>query len=83
MLHDPTLVRVTASRDARRAADLAEELARVRFPGGERALLAEVLELWPCEAGVNVEMKHDAPDRGAVVRATARVLSEAGAARYR
>lgn len=77
VLHDPTLERVTAGRDARRAADLPwAELRRVRLAGGERVpLLREVLEAMRRRGvGVNVEMKHDVPDRAAVVRATAKEL---------
>lgn len=77
VFHDPTLARLTEGRDARRIADLPfSELARVRLPAGERVpMLAEVLErLAPDGAGVNVEMKHDVPDRAAVVRATAELL---------
>lgn len=79
VLHDPTLERVTEGRDARRAADLSfAELSRVRLPAGERVpLLAEVIEhLAPRGTGVNVEMKHDAHDRDAVVRATAALLRD-------
>lgn len=77
VLHDPTLARLTEGRDARRVADLPlADLARVRLPGGERVpSLAEVFEqLAPTGTGVNVEMKHDVPDRGAVVAATATVV---------
>jgi len=75
--HDPTLARLTADRDARRVADLPwSELSRVRLGAGEGVpRLADVLErLRPEGIGVNVEMKHDVPDRGAVVRAVARLL---------
>ena len=78
--HDPTLERITSGRDARRVADLPwSELARVRLAAGERVpLLREVLALLAARSiGVNVEMKHDVPDRAAVVLATAQVLAGA------
>lgn len=77
VLHDPTFERVTGGADTRAAAELPyEEIRRIDVGSGERApRLAEVLALAQARSlRVNVEMKHDVPDRGAVVRATARKL---------
>lgn len=77
VFHDPTLERLTGGRDSRAVAALPwSELSRVPLPAGERVpLLAEVLAaLRPRAVGVNVEMKHDVPERSAVVRATASLL---------
>lgn len=75
--HDPTLERLTEGADPRAIADVAwAELARVELPGGARVpQLVEVLafareKLLP----VNVEVKHDAPSRPALVRAAARLV---------
>ncbi|TKC95721.1 glycerophosphodiester phosphodiesterase [Polyangium fumosum] len=77
VLHDPTFERVTGGADMRAASDLPyEEIRRVDVGSGERApRLTEVLALVQARGlAVNVEMKHDVPDRAAVVRATARKL---------
>ncbi len=77
VLHDPTFERVTGGADRRAAVDLPyEEIRRIDVGEGERApRLAEVLALAKARGlRVNVEMKHDVPDRVAVVRATARKL---------
>jgi glycerophosphoryl diester phosphodiesterase len=77
VFHDATLARMTGGADTRALADLSfAELRRVELPGGERVpLVADALAL-AREAGiaVNVEIKHDAPDRAALVRAAARLL---------
>ena len=75
--HDPTLARITEGADPRAIADLAwSELARVELPGGARVpRLAEVLAFAREQhLPVNVEVKHDAPSRPALVRAVARLL---------
>lgn len=76
VLHDPTLSRTTDKRDARAISTLSRaDLAGTDVGRGERVpLLAEVLRL-ARERGlaVNIELKHDAPSRGAIVRAAARV----------
>jgi len=77
VLHDPTFERVTGGADMRAASELPyEEIRRIDVGSGERApRLTEVLSLAQARGlRVNVEMKHDVPDRGAVVRATARKL---------
>ncbi len=80
VLHDPTLERVTEGEDARAAADLSlSELARVelRHQGGRARVptLAEALAFArERRVGVNVELKHDVPNRPALVRAAARLL---------
>jgi glycerophosphoryl diester phosphodiesterase len=77
VLHDADLARVTGARDLRAAARLtAAELAAVELDGGARVpTLAEVLT-WAGARGalLNVELKHDVPDRGALARETARLL---------
>ena len=77
VVHDPTLERVTSGRDLRAIAEMAhDELARVDVGDGQRVpTLTEALALARTRRlRVNVEMKRDAPDRTAIVRATARVL---------
>src|SRR5262249_49786434 len=66
-------------RDTRRVAELDRtELARVDVGHGQPVpLLTEVLTFAESRGlRVNVEMKHDVPDRRAVVRATARLLEQ-------
>jgi glycerophosphoryl diester phosphodiesterase len=78
VVHDPTLSRVSGGADIRAVADLRwRELAAVDVGGGERVpRLVEVLALARARRlAVNVELKRDAPDRKAIVAATARVLS--------
>lgn len=81
VLHDPTLARVTGDRDARPAGALPlDVLRRVDLGGGARVpTLTDVLD-FARGAGlaVNVEMKHDAHDRGAVVRAVAEIVRDDG-----
>jgi glycerophosphoryl diester phosphodiesterase len=75
--HDPTLSRVSDGADPRAVADVPwTELARVELPGGARVpLLAEVLAFArERHLPVNVEVKHDAPSRPALVRAVARLV---------
>lgn len=76
--HDPTLARVSGGADQRAVADLsARALARADAGGGQGVpALAEVLTLArQRRLAVNVELKRDAPDRKAIVGATARLLS--------
>jgi glycerophosphoryl diester phosphodiesterase len=78
VLHDPTLERVTGSADARAAADVPwSELRGVDVGGGERPpLLAEALAFARARGlAVNVELKHDVPDRRALAVAVARLLA--------
>jgi glycerophosphoryl diester phosphodiesterase len=78
VLHDPTFARVTGETDTRDAASLPyTEIRRIDVGGGEPApRLYDVMALARARGlRVNVEMKRDAPDRMAIVRATARVLS--------
>ncbi len=76
--HDEDLARTTGGRDTRAVAALAwGELAQVELEDGDRVpQLREVLA-WARDARmrVNVEIKRDVPDRGALVRAVARVLA--------
>lgn len=77
VLHDPDLARVTEGRDRRRAQDLsARELAAVELsPETKVPRLADVLD-WAAErsAAVNVELKHDAHDKAALVAGVTRLL---------
>lgn len=76
--HDPTLERVTGGADHRPIAWVPySELRRLDLGGGaQMPLLAEVLALVRARRlYLNVEMKRDVPSRGAVVAATARLLS--------
>jgi glycerophosphoryl diester phosphodiesterase len=81
VFHDPTLSRMTGGLDERPvAAASLDELRRLELAGAVDGAcgvptLAEVLAFArERRIGVNVEMKHDAPDRAAVVLATARLL---------
>ncbi len=77
VIHDATLARVTEHADVRAVGDLDwDELRRVDVGQGQTVpLLVEVLELARGRRlSVNVEMKRDAPDRTAIVSATARTL---------
>jgi glycerophosphoryl diester phosphodiesterase len=83
VFHDPTLSRMTATRDERRIADVATtELGTLKL--GESAAriprLAEVLA-WARDhaVAVNVELKHDVPSRGEIARAAARAVRASGA----
>lgn len=78
VLHDPDFARVSGGKDDRRAVALCyDEIRRIDVGDGERApLLTEALALARARRlRVNVEIKHDVPDRIAVVRAVARQLS--------
>lgn len=79
VLHDPTFARVTGERDVRAAAALRwDEARRIDVGAGERApSLAAVLRFAKeRRLLVNVELKHDVPDRPRGVRAAARVLQD-------
>jgi glycerophosphoryl diester phosphodiesterase len=74
--HDPTLLRATGGRDLRRVSDV----GRVELVAMGLSTLTEVLA-WARTNGVavNVEMKHDVPNRIALVRETVRVVRRARA----
>ncbi len=80
VLHDPTLERVTEGGDKRAVADLTlDEIRKVELlhEGGRGRVptLAEVLAFArERRLPVNVELKRDAPNRAAIVRAAARLL---------
>ena len=77
VLHDPTLERVSGGADRRPVAIVPyPELRRLDVGGGARIpRLADVLALARARRlGLNVEMKHDAPNRTGIVAATARLL---------
>lgn len=76
VLHDPTLSRTTDKRDARAICALSRgDLRGIDVGQGERVpLLAEALNLARQRGlAVNIELKHDAPSRGAIVLSAARV----------
>jgi glycerophosphoryl diester phosphodiesterase len=76
--HDADLTRATRGRDRRCVADLdRSELARVDVGAGEPVPTLDDVLTWAKARGlrVNVEMKRDVPDRGAVVYATAQALA--------
>jgi glycerophosphoryl diester phosphodiesterase len=83
VFHDVTLERMTGGRDRRKVQDVSlEELARdVDLGNGWRVpTLAETLA-WAVSHGiaVNVEMKHDVPNRLPLARDVARVIRRSGA----
>jgi glycerophosphoryl diester phosphodiesterase len=75
VVHDPDLERIAG--DARKVAELPwTDIARADVSGERVPRLADVLAL--CRergVAVNVELKHDVPDRAGVVVAAARLLS--------
>ncbi len=80
VLHDVDLARVTGGRDGRLAAELGvEALCAVELAGGggeaRVPTLAETLD-WAEARGalLNVELKHDVRDRGALARLTTRLV---------
>jgi glycerophosphoryl diester phosphodiesterase len=77
VFHDPTLARCTGGRDRRSVADLDwSDLSRMDVGDGQTIPLLTQVLAWASERRlrVNVEMKRDVPNRGAVIRETARVL---------
>jgi glycerophosphoryl diester phosphodiesterase len=82
VFHDVALDRMTGGRRTERVCDLAgQELARIDLGRGARLpLLADALA-WAREKGVsvNVELKHDVPDRRRLAHASVRAISEHGA----
>ena len=81
VFHDETLERMTGGRDRRRVCDVPEEeLCRVDLGGATVPRLFEVLR-WARRAGVavNVEMKHEVPDRRALARGTVADVRASGA----
>jgi glycerophosphoryl diester phosphodiesterase len=78
VMHDADLARVTDGRDRRVVGRMTRgELSRAAMgEGGERVpSLDEVLDWARGRVAVNVEAKHDVPDRLRLARATARVLA--------
>ncbi len=82
VFHDETLARMTGHRDSRRVSEVPEgELRSVDLGGGATIpTLAEVLT-WAKKlgVGVNVEMKHEVPDRARLARAAIRAIRASGA----
>lgn len=77
--HDPTLARMTDDRDTRDVARLdGSALGAVRLKGSSEKIprLSDVLD-WAegASSALNIEVKHDVPDRWALGRAVARQLS--------
>jgi glycerophosphoryl diester phosphodiesterase len=80
VMHDVDLVRMTGGRDARQVHELStRELCAVELEGpsgpARAPTLAELLD-WADARGclVNVELKHDTHDKGALARGVARLL---------
>lgn len=82
VFHDDTLERMTRGRDVRGVSDVTEqELAAIDLGQGARIpSLREVLA-WALREGVavNVEMKHDVPQRRALARGTVAIVEASGA----
>jgi glycerophosphoryl diester phosphodiesterase len=81
VFHDDTLARMTRSRDARRVCDVPlEELRRIDLGDARIPTLDEALA-WARErdVAVNVELKHDVPDRVALARRALRAVRAHGA----
>jgi glycerophosphoryl diester phosphodiesterase len=79
VFHDATLARMTAGTDARAVADVAwSDLRHIALvPSGERAPLLEDALAWAeaNDVAVNVELKHDVPDRPKLARRVASSLA--------
>jgi glycerophosphoryl diester phosphodiesterase len=77
VMHDPDLARTTGGRDRRHVAQMTRGLlARVALEHGERVpMLDDVLDWARGRVAVNVEAKHDVPDRLAAARGIARALA--------
>jgi glycerophosphoryl diester phosphodiesterase len=78
VMHDPTLARMTAGRDTRAVASIAwSELAHISLADDARAPSLDDVLAWARERDVvvNVEMKHDAPNRSALALATGRIVA--------
>jgi glycerophosphoryl diester phosphodiesterase len=78
VLHDPDVRRVTSGADERRAMDLPyAELSRIDVGDGEHIPRLSSVLAWARghRLKVNVELKHDVPDRLAVARAAARAIA--------
>jgi glycerophosphoryl diester phosphodiesterase len=82
VFHDVTLARMTANRYGRRVCDVRlEELRAIDLGGGAQIpTLSEALR-WAREhdVAVNVELKHDVPDRTALARSALRAVRAQGA----
>jgi glycerophosphoryl diester phosphodiesterase len=83
VMHDPTLARMTDGRDGRTVASVPwSELTRLALTGGALTPTLDAVLAWARDHGVvvNVEMKHDVPNRVALAHATARVVTASRAA---
>jgi glycerophosphoryl diester phosphodiesterase len=81
VFHDASLARMTRNRDRRRIENVAiTDLRRVDLGGACAPELADVLA-WAREnaVAVNVEMKHDIPNRANLARQTLRAVRGSGA----
>jgi glycerophosphoryl diester phosphodiesterase len=82
VFHDEGLERMTDGQDRRLVRDMTlEQLGAVELRGdGKAPTLADALS-WALARGVavNVEMKHDVPDRSRLARATSDAISASGA----
>jgi glycerophosphoryl diester phosphodiesterase len=78
VMHDPDLARMTGGNDRREVARLTRgELARVALGAGKEhvPLLDDVLDWARDRLAVNIEAKHDVPDRAALARSLARTVA--------
>jgi glycerophosphoryl diester phosphodiesterase len=81
VVHDRSLARVTGNRETRDVADLSfRVLASVELGEGQTVPRLDDVLAWSKASGcaLNVELKHDVPDRVALVRAVARSLRGSG-----
>jgi glycerophosphoryl diester phosphodiesterase len=82
VFHDVSLARMTGGRAGRCVCDVpAGELRELDLGGGARIPALDDALAWARErdVAVNVEMKHDVPDRVGLARATALAVRSAGA----
>ena len=78
LLHDPTLSRVSGGRDTRTVAEVAYRTLPLVAGNGRAERVARLSDLltWAhrTRMALDVEIKHDVPDRLALVRAVARLI---------
>lgn len=82
VFHDVSLERMVGGGDTRRVCDVRlEELRAIDLGGGVRVPTLRETLAWARahDVAVNVEMKHDVPDRLTLARATVRCVRDAGA----
>ncbi len=81
LFHDPTLTRMTGKRDRRAVACVPWSLLPAVGLDAQREKVPRLVDLldWAAQAGcgINVEVKHDVPDRVGLVRTVVRQLGRA------